>query len=185
MQRMSIALLVLIALGCARLSVETAKPIKVDINMRVDIYQHVVKDVESINDEIYGTQEKMLNSILMMQNAYAADFSQEAQEAISNRKTRVNQIGEYLSKGYIGENKDALLEVTADALSSLKADIEELISKENSDRQILYAETAKKNGISVSEARKVFFEDDYRRAPAGSLFQVYDRSSGKFVWTRK
>jgi uncharacterized protein YdbL (DUF1318 family) len=185
MKRILFIILVLIAFGCAKVSVETAKPIKVDINMRVDIYQHVVQDVESINDEIYGSQEKKLNSIFMVRNAYAADWSGQAQEAISRRKTRVAKIEKYFAKGYIGENKDALLEIKGNVPSQLRGELVNLIKEENKDREIIYKETAQKNNASISEVRKVFFGGDYKRAPSGYYFEVYDSNEGKYVWIRK
>jgi len=185
MNRIFVIILVLIAFGCAKVSLETAKPIKVDINMRVDIYQHVAQDVESINDEIYGSQEKKLNSIFMIQNAYAADWSEEAQEAISRRKARVDKIEECFIKGYIGENRDALLEIRGDVPSELKAELRSLIREENKDREIIYKETAGKNNTSVSEVRKIFFSGDYKRAASGYYFEVYDDNKGRYLWIRK
>ena len=60
MRKIALLLLTIIAFGCAKVQVETTKPIKVDVNMRVDVYQHVVKDVESVNDQIYYTSFKKL-----------------------------------------------------------------------------------------------------------------------------
>ena len=42
-------------LGCARVRVEAPKePIKVDISMRLDIYQHVEKDIDAIENIVSG-----------------------------------------------------------------------------------------------------------------------------------
>ena len=185
MKRVLVVILGLILFGCAKVSVETAKPIKVDINMRVDIYQHVVEDVESINDEIYGSQEKKINSIFMIQSAYAADLSEDANDAISRRKARVAELDEYFAKNYIGENRDALLEIKDNVPSGLRGKLEDLITEENRDREIIYKATAQKNNTSVSQVRKVFFDSDYKRAPAGYYFEVYDSNQSKYVWIRK
>jgi len=171
--------------GCAKVSVETKEPIKVDINMRVDVYQHVVKDVESVNDEIYGTPEKNFNALFSLQSVYAAEWSSKAQEAISRRKSRAAKIDDYFREGYIGENKDALLEVKNLPSGSLVSEVQTLVTNENADRQIIYVETAAKNGVSIREASKVFFESDYRRASSGWWFEIYDATSDSYVWRQK
>jgi len=102
--------------------------------MRVDIYQHVAKDVESIEDQVYGAEEKKLNSLLFIQEVYAQESS-ETSEAVDRRKERTSAIGDYFKKGYIGENRQALLEIVAkDIPSDKKAEIESTISRENQDR---------------------------------------------------
>lgn len=184
MRRVGVVFIILIALGCAKVSVETKEPIKVDINMRVDVYQHVVKDVESINDQIYGPETKELNAIFSIGIAYAQDFSEDVTAAVSRRRQRASKIEEYLAKGYIGENRNALMQVMGQVPSDLKSEIDNLVSQENKDRETIYAAIAKKNETSRKEVRKVFFEDDYRRAPQGSWFEVY-KDSSTYVWIRK
>ena len=47
------------SLGCARIKVEAPKePIKMDISMRLDIYQHVQKDIDDIESIVSGSKEK-------------------------------------------------------------------------------------------------------------------------------
>ncbi len=179
MKRVGVCLLALIIFGCAKVSVETKKPIKVDINMRIDVYQHVVKDVESINDEIYGSKEKKLNAIFDFAKVYASDLTLEVQEAIARRKLRAFQVEEYFNNGYIGENRQALLEVRPNA----PADASNLASEENADREIIYRYTAEKNGVDILEAEKVFFQDDYSRAPAGWWFELPQGDS--YIWREK
>ena len=46
-------------MACARVRVEAPKdPIKVDISMRLDIYQHVQTDINQIENIVSGAQEK-------------------------------------------------------------------------------------------------------------------------------
>lgn len=186
MRNLVILLFLLGAAGCAKLSVETAKPIKVDISMRLDIYQHVAKDVESINDQIYGKAGKQMNFIFGLKEVYAADKAGSVESAIHNMRGRVNSVEEYLSKGYIGENSNALLEIVDKNLSpEMRGSIEKLISQENQDRKVIYEYTAQKNGAGLYQVEKVFFQDHYKRAPIGSWFEVYSEKSGKYKWVRK
>ena len=83
MKRLVVIMVAIIAVACAKVSVETKEPIKVDVNMRVDIYQHVVEDVQSINDQIYGGSQQEFNSLFFIHTAYAQDASSAMQAAIS------------------------------------------------------------------------------------------------------
>lgn len=181
--RVSVIFLIFIAFGCARIKVESTEPIKVDINMRVDVYQHVVEDIGSINDQIYGSGEKDFNALFVFQEAYAADLPQEASAAISRRKARVNKIEEYFIKGYVGENRDAFLQIIAGVPVEAKGEVENLIGEENKDRKIIYEAIADKNKIDILTVRKAAFADDYERALSGYWFEVCEGDG--YVWVKK
>ncbi len=178
MKKVGMVLLAFAVFGCAKVNVETKEPLKVDINMRIDVYQHVAKDAESINDQIYGSSEKKVNALFNLNEAYAADAN-DSGAAIERRKSRASQIEDYFNKGYIGENREALLE----ARSGAPADAESLVSGENADRKIIYQQIADKNGVDVSETQKVFFQDDYNRAPSGWWFEASDGKT--YAWKQK
>ena len=167
--------------GCAKIQVETVKPIKVDINMRVDVYQHVVNDVESINNEIYGSGDQSFDFLFGIRNVYAADLSSRAQEAIARRKKRLSELQGYFKLGVIGVNRNALLE----EVGEISPQIQALIAAENKDRTIMQEEVAKKNNTNLRAVQRVFFEDEYERAPKGYYFEIYDIVKDKYVWTRK
>jgi uncharacterized protein YdbL (DUF1318 family) len=154
--------------------------------MRVDVYQHVIKDVETIQDQIYGKSEKQMNAIFTLENAYAQDYSEEISNAIARRKERMATIEEYFKQGYIGENRNAYLEVVFKAFApDLKVEIETTLKDENSDRKIIYQATSDKNSADISEVQKIFFQDDYKRAPSGYWFEVYDKERGIYNWQKK
>jgi uncharacterized protein YdbL (DUF1318 family) len=164
--------MVIVVIGCAKVNLQTSQPLKVDINMRVDVYQHVAADVASVQDQIYGSTEKQMNAIFFIDDAYAQAQSPEVAAAIERRKDRRSVIDEYASRGYIGENRGALIEVIGkDIPSDLLGNVKSAVSQENSDRKIIYAAIAEKNGAAISETAKVFFDDDYKRAPAGYWFE--------------
>lgn len=177
------AIMFVVAIGCAKVNLQTSQPLKVDINMRVDVYQHVAKDVESIQDQIYGTSQKQMNAIMFMEEAYAQESS-TMEEAIERRKARRDIIEDYLNRGYIGENKDAYLQVFSNSIPYDKQGMVVSATKdENNDRKIIYKAIADKNSVDVSQTRKVFFDDDYKRAPKGYWFEVYE--GGKYIWKQK
>jgi uncharacterized protein YdbL (DUF1318 family) len=178
-----ISVMSVVVLACAKLNVETKEPIKVDVNMRVDIYQHVVEDVQSINDQIYGGAEKEFNTIFFIPKAFAQVAEGDLQKAIARRKSRFKEIEHYFVMGYIGENRKALLEIRSQIPSPELNRVKSAVAAENADRELIYRAIAAKNETSVSETRKVFFEDDYKRALPGFLFEVLE--GGRYIWVEK
>ena len=50
-----LVLTMFLSIGCATVRMKAPKePIKVDISMRLDIYQHVQKDIEAIENIVSG-----------------------------------------------------------------------------------------------------------------------------------
>jgi uncharacterized protein YdbL (DUF1318 family) len=161
MRKIFIALIVLVALfGCARVRVEAPKEaIKLDISMRLDIYQHVAKDIDAIEDIVSGKEKKpapgkegsMLD--VFVEEAYAEDsFGPEVENAALNRRDRRPQLLSLEEQGIVSENKLGLVETREDAESSIK----DLVSAENSDRMVIYKAIAAKNGISVEEVQEIY-----------------------------
>ena len=186
MKKWLMVIIVLILFGCAKVSLETKEPLKLDVSMRVDVYQHVVKEAESIEDQIYGDNEKQFNSLFGFQEAYAADYSGDLNAAIERRKQRADKIEEYFRKGYIGEDKDAYLKIVDyDLPFKIRTIVRDTIQDENADREIVYKSVAARNQTDISEVRKVFFQDHYKRAPARYWFEIYDEDEGAYIWKRK
>lgn len=185
--RMTVAVLCLcVVLGCAKVDLQTSKPIKVDISMRVDVYQHVSKEVDSIEDQIYGDQQKKLNFLFGSQLAYAQEYDAALSDAIQGRKNRLGEIEDYFRKGYVGENKEAYLQMRSEKVpQDLQGKVQAVVHEENGARKAIYQATAKKNGVDVSQTEKIFFQDHYGRAASGYWFEVYDEGQGRFVWKQK
>ena len=120
MKRLFLVLVVMIfCLGCAKLSVQgTKEPIKVDISMRLDVYQHVQKDINAIEDIVGGApqekkpddQQSLLG--LFIGSAYAQqDLSPEIQQAALRRKDRVSELYALEGQGVVGEDKLGLVQL--------------------------------------------------------------------------
>jgi hypothetical protein len=176
-------------IGCARVRVEAPKePIKVDITMRLDIYQHVQKDIDEIENIVSGTQEtpapKNGQSLLdyFICSVYAEEgLSPEVEQAALRRKDRRTDLISWQQKGIIGENKSGLLELRG--LGSPEA--EKLIKEENNDRMVIYQAVAKKNGTSVEEVQKLYAKRLQQDAPGGTPIEVLEESSGAYAWKVK
>lgn len=174
-----LGLALFVSLGCARVQVVAPKePIKMDISMRLDIYQHVQKDIDAIENIVSGVAEKpkspgqsMLG--IFVSNAYAqGSLSPEVEEAALRRKARLTELSSWEAKGVIGENKNALVEIR----NSQEADsgVNQIVSQENIDRMIIYQSIAKKNGTSVAEVQKLYAEHLQGSAPSGTPVQKPD-----------
>jgi len=159
-------------LGCARVKVEAPKePIKVDVSMRLDIYQHVEKDIDSGESIVSGEKAKPKIS----------GTPSPMGQAYSRRRERRPDLRAYQAQGILGENKNGLLE----ARGSVDEKAKNLLADENKDRLVIYEALAKKNNTSPQEVQKLYAEKLQRRASTGTPIEVYDAQSNSFQWQTK
>jgi len=182
-------MILFLSVGCARVRVEAPKdPIKLDISMRLDIYQHVAKDIDAIEDivsgnspaPIKGKQGSMLD--FFVGDAYAQEvLSPEVEQAAYNRRDRKPQLISLEESGAIGENRLGMVEARGNADPSVNA----LISAENSDRMVIYKAIAAKNGISVEGVQKVYAKRLQDSANPGTPVESLNESTGQYEWKIK
>jgi len=164
-----------IGLGCARVNVGGSKePIKVDIAMRLDIYQHVQKDIDSIENIVSGDKIKSekkpggqswLN--LLEANVYAQDdLSPEIEQTALRRKNRRATLDSWEAKAVVGENNAGLVEIrnSGQADSSVKS----LVQEENADRLLIYRSLSQKYNQALEQIQKVYAEKLSAQAPSGT-----------------
>lgn len=176
-------LLVAALVGCASVEVKAPKePIKMDIAMRLDVYQHVVKDADSIEDIVEGRSSgqaaTMVSSVagFWVKEAYAEDgLGSEATEAAYRRRDRRAELTSLEISGALGEGNDGLV-----ALRQGGGSAPSVLSAENADRLVIYRAIARKNGSSVQDVQKIYAERIRAGLPAGAHVQNPDGS-----WTRK
>ena len=164
-----------LVLGCAQVSVKAPKdPIKLDVSMRLDIYQHIQKDIDSIEDMVSGGTQKPASPSardkhglldLLIVNAYADDLSPEVEAAATRRRDRRPQLIDWETKGVAGENAAGLVEMKG---ADLTLTAQALVQAENSDRMVIYEAVAKKNGSLVDEVQKLYAKRLQDDAPAGT-----------------
>ena len=182
---------VILAIGCARVSVQGSKePIKLDISMRLDIYQHVEKDIDAIEGIVSGDEgnkkptDKQSFLSLFINNAYAEEeFNPEVREAALRRRARVDELRAFEEKGIIGENKMGLVEVRDS--SQATDSVRKLVEAENSDRMFIFKSMAAKNNISIEEVQKLYAKRLYHRLAPGTPVEVLNEASGAYEWSRK
>ena len=157
---------VILALGCAR--------IKIDVSMRLDIYQHIEKDIDNIENMVSSKDhQSFLDGIISIANADEG-LGAEVEAAVQNRKQRRAELLALEAKGSIGENKDGLVEVRGNGASA-----QALVSAENSDRQAIYNAISEKNGTSLAEVSRLYAKRLQGDAPQGAPIET---ASG---WTNK
>lgn len=177
------------AVSCAKVQVQAPKePIKVDISMRLDVYQHVEKDIDQIENIVSGDagkpQSHLLNGFtdFFVTEAYALEgLSPDVEQAALRRRDRRDQLSAWLAKGVIGENKSGMIEIRQPGQAD--AAVKALIEAENSDRSLIYAGVAQKNGTSITEVQKLYAARLQEDAPAGSPIEV--ESGGSSEWKIK
>ena len=181
----------ILIIGCARVRVEAPKdPIKLDISMRLDIYQHVAKDIDAIENIVSGNESRPASGDkgsmlgIFVKDAYAQEsFGPEVEKAAYSRKDRKPGLVSLEEKGIVGENKFGLVE----ARDSERADasVNSLINAENGDRMVIYKAIAEKNGISVEEVQKIYAKKLQDNASSGTPIEAINESSGQYEWKMK
>jgi hypothetical protein len=165
----------LMSVGCASVQVKAPKePIKVDISMRVDVYQHVEKDIDEIENMVSGSSRPVGPQSFLprfVNDAYAEEgFGADVDNAAARRRARLNLVVGLLSKGIVGENSRGMLEIrnpgNADSAAA------EIVNAENSDRAIIYNAIANKNGTSVADVEKLYAKRLQQDAPSGAPIQT-------------
>jgi uncharacterized protein YdbL (DUF1318 family) len=176
---MIFSFVLVVSLGCARVKVEAPdKPIKVDITMRVDVYQHVVKDLNSIEDMVSGSgsgsssnlqQKGELNLFVVC--AYAQeDLGPQVQAAVNNRISRKSLLASWEAKGVIGENRMGLVEIRNSSAADAQA--RQLVTEENNDRMTIYRSVAEKNGAPLQGTQEANAARLQQDAPAGTPIET-------------
>ena len=183
MKKIGIVLIAIffLSVGCATVRVKAPeKPIKVDISMRLDVYQHVKSDIDAIEDIVKGVgkEPKALDDHTfldyVLSNAYAEGISSELEDAARRRNGRYNKLISLERSGVVGENNVGLVEVRQ-GQDTIAAG---LVSDENKDRMVIYKGIARNNEVSMAEIQKIYTERQQSDAPAGTPIQT---SGGSWV----
>lgn len=190
--------------GCTKHTVklEQDEPFRVDVNMRIDVYQHINDHANTIEDIINSSSEpqsrrvlqtifalfaEVTPSVYAQSDSIMSQLSPMAKTAIENRKVRRNAIVEWQSRGVLGENAVGMVEsVNKDGLSeNERTTVSALESAENHDRSIIFNELAKIEGTSAEQVGKVYSVSLQKNAPVGTPIKVYNAQSNGYSWIKK
>ncbi len=190
-KRFLLLVLVFLFLGCSpKVRFESTKPIKIDVTMRVDVYQHIAQQADMIESQIESSvpQKSSQNKpqskfVSFVAAAYAQEsLSPKLQAVIQSRKERYPQLRSWESQGVIGEGYTGLvvLRKKPDSKEDLEK-VEKIIADENKDRTVIFADFAEENGISIEEAGIVYSERIKSGAPQGTPLEVEENGKRKWV----
>ncbi len=159
----SIPLIFLIALlisSCApTIQVSTPEPVKIDVNMRVDV--HTKDDREKTNTKLTAQEETPI---------------------ASRRRARMGEVQDMKNSHFIGENLNGYIEIRQKPegkipSGELYADyIQRTIREENNDRRALYLQTAEKEGVPLEITEREMAKRWYETSYPKEWLQKEDRS---------
>jgi len=200
------SLIVLAAFSC-RHTLEQEKPleVKVDVNVRIDIYQHASDVLDYIEGESEQLPEPELESEPAEETtgfigevidlafgigpAYAAETADEVRyrELAKSMRDRAPKIQQLKTDRSIGENRKGLLTVRKNEKmkndAEYAAEVKKIVKAENRDRTEFYKVDAKRLNKSYDEIAAAFANARRNKAKSGELVEV--KQDGKWIWVRK
>lgn len=171
--------------GCATVKLKAPEePMKIDITMRLDVYQHVQSDINAIEDFVTGggkanvlpASQTLSLFDCFADTAYAQELSPGVEQAALRRKGRYSELIALEQRGVVGEAFSGLVMVRGDADN----EVQKLVRDENNDRMVIYKEIASKNGTLVKDVQKLYAERLQKDAPSGTPIEV-----GSGNWQKK
>jgi uncharacterized protein YdbL (DUF1318 family) len=147
--------------GCSLppVALTTPKPVQVDINMRVDVYQYAGS---------HALREKKVSK----------------EEADILRSNRQADLQSFKSAQYIGEGHEGLLTILKEPPDELKDRIRRAVEAENAARSIEMQKIAKKEKTSLSEVQNRQGEANRMGAFKGEWIEQ-PQLNGTFKWIQK
>ena len=154
--------------GCSipPVALTTPEPIKVNINMRVDVYQY--------SDVSKGKKS----------SKQGGEKGEESAAADTIRSNRRASIQSFKNSQYIGEGHEGLLIVLKTSLGDLGNRVRKEVEAENADRSVEMQSQAQKEKIPISEIQTRQGEVNRIRAFKGEWIEKAN-PDGTFTWIQK
>jgi uncharacterized protein len=165
-------LALLLLTGCAgpTVKVATPEPIQVDINMRVDVYQHesgnsAAKKAPAKDEPATSTPE-------------------------SRRRNRQADIQQFKDSRLVGEGRDGLLVLLATPPGDYGQEVARVVNAENTDRKAVMQALADRSKRSLSEVQKEQAAEWRIRSFRGEWIEQPQESqpgqpNGTHLWVQK
>lgn len=149
--------------GCKSIPIDvgTTEPVKVDISMKVDVYQHADP----------GATKKVV-------------VQPPPADVAKSRRSRMAEIQILKNSRIVGENHAGYLEVRNSPPGEYGDYVRSTVDAENADRARLIEKLAKEKGLPVVDVEKQQAELFRKDAFVGEWIEVPD-AEGKFAWKQK
>jgi len=149
--------------GCNSIPIDvgTSQPVKVDIAMKVDVYQHA--------DPSAGKKVVV---------------QPPPTDVLKSRRSRMAEIQILKNSRIVGESHAGYLEVRNSPPGEYGDYVRATVDAENADRARLMEKLAKEKGVPVAEAERQQAELFRKDAFPGEWIEIPD-AEGKFAWKQK
>ena len=173
------------------------KPVSINAEIKIDIYQHAVDNVdkmmEAIDDEIDSSENtsfvfKKFFYVLAdfgVSTAYAAEKN-SSQNALSKSIELYKKAYPFLKKQILGENRDGYVSVINKSKNPTDDEIKKaakIADKLNAARKSLYLSDAKAKNVSVREIQTIYAKAFRQKSKKGTWAEV--KKDGKWIWKQK
>lgn len=167
----SISLALIALAGCKNgptINIGTKQPLKVDplkvnLNMRVDVYQHADATVQK---RVAGAQPA---------------GNEDVQTRLRNRMGEVQVLK---NNRLVGESRKGLLEIRNQPPGEFGEYVQRVIEAENKDRATMMQDIAQKKNLAPEEVQRQQSELTRNKAFNGEWIEV-PQADGVFVWKQK
>jgi uncharacterized protein DUF1318 len=201
-----VSVIVLSAFSC-RHKLEQDEPlkVKVDVNVRIDVYQHASDVLDFIDGESDQLPEpgagpepaadttsffdNVIDLAFGVSPAYAGTSSETSRyrELAESMRKRAKVVQKYKTDLSVGENRKGLLTVRENKKMKSNKDyasaVKKTVKAENHDRTEFYKENAKKLNKSYAEIVNVFTAARRKKAQKGEWLEI--KKENKWTWTKK
>lgn len=136
-------------------------PIKVDLTMRVDVYQYT------------GESKEDRQAI------------ENVEHAVERQRNRMAEIQTLKNSRFVGENHLGLLSIRNRPAGTHGDYVEKTVEEENADRSFLMADKANVSGVELATIRNQQWEVRTQDAYVGELIEVPAGTPNSYRWEHK
>lgn len=138
-------------------------PVKVDLNMRVDVYQHADATV---------------------QKRVTASQPATTEDVQTRLRNRMGEVQVLKNNRLVGESHKGFLEIRNQPPGEFGDYVQRTVEAENRDRSAMMQEIAQKKNLTLEEVQRQQSELERNKAFNGEWIEV-PQTDGTFVWKQK
>lgn len=140
----------------------TPEPLKVDLNMRLDVYQYR-------GDEPEDGDKEELKSLA---------------EAVERQRNRMAEVQELKNNRLVGEDHRGLLQLRQTPAGQWGDYVKRTVNEENDDRMLLMRNEAKESSRQLHQVQAEAWRLRSEQAFKGEYIEVADKAPGTFKWAQ-